>query len=128
MSADKQGYVHIYTGDGKGKTCSALGLALRMAGAGNKVFLAQFVKSMAYSEIETISKHLPMIEHQLYGISCFIKRKATPKDKKYAQAGLKEVSKIIHSKQYQLVILDEINIALYYDFVSSISKCNFLGG
>jgi len=48
------GYVHVYTGNGKGKTTAAIGLALRAAGAGLKVFIAQFVKSEEYGEIKAL--------------------------------------------------------------------------
>ena len=49
-----KGYVHVYTGEGKGKTTAALGLALRAAGAGLRVFFAQFVKGMEYSEVNAV--------------------------------------------------------------------------
>jgi len=51
-----KGYIHVYTGNGKGKTTAALGLALRAVGAGKKVFFAQFIKGKIYSEIEAVMK------------------------------------------------------------------------
>jgi len=53
-----KGYIQIYTGNGKGKTTAALGLALRALGAGKKVFIGQFAKSKHYSELKTIDKFL----------------------------------------------------------------------
>ena len=58
-----KGYVQVYTGDGKGKTTAALGLSLRAAGAKLKVFIAQFVKGMEYSELEAIKRYDDFITH-----------------------------------------------------------------
>ncbi len=114
-STQKQkGYIHIYTGDGKGKTTAALGLALRAVGAGKHVFIAQFVKGMPYSEIVSIKKYLPNITLLQFGLDCFIVNKPTNKDIEAAQRGLLEVSEIIASNLYDVVILDEVCIALYY--------------
>ncbi len=65
----QKGYTHIYTGNGKGKTTAAIGVAIRALGAGKKVFIAQFVKDMLYNEIKAIQQYLPAIEVQLYGQS-----------------------------------------------------------
>lgn len=69
-----RGYVHVYTGNGKGKTTAALGLTLRAAGAGKKVFIAQFVKGQRYSEVKAIEKFLPMVKIKQYGLNCFIEK------------------------------------------------------
>jgi cob(I)alamin adenosyltransferase len=108
-----KGYIHLYTGDGKGKTTAALGLALRAAGAGKKVFIGQFIKGMHYSEIDSI-KHIPEIELKQYGLDCFIVNQPTQKDIDAARNGLEEVSEIISQNKYDMIILDEICIALYY--------------
>jgi len=109
--------VHIYTGNGKGKTTAALGLALRAAGAGKSVFFGQFVKGMAYSEVSIINEKLPQIEHHLFGKKCFIKRDPKEEDYKAARSGLEKVRAIIRERKYDLIILDEINIALYYKLI-----------
>ena len=57
----KRGLVQIYTGDGKGKTTAALGLSLRAAGRGFKVFIAQFAKGMFYGELEALRRFAPQI-------------------------------------------------------------------
>ncbi|MFH1195979.1 MAG: cob(I)yrinic acid a,c-diamide adenosyltransferase [bacterium] len=113
-----KGYIHIYTGNGKGKTTAALGLALRAAGAGKSVFIAQFVKGMHYSELEAI-KRIPEIEIKQYGLDCFIINEPTNADIQAAQAGLAEVSEIIKAGKYDLVILDEACIAIYYRLFNS---------
>jgi len=113
-----KGYVQVYTGNGKGKTTAAFGLALRAAGAGLKVFIAQFVKGMKYSELESIKKLDDMITIKQYGRGRFIRKKINQKDINLAQDGLKEVRNIIDSGNYHLVILDEANIATHFKLFS----------
>jgi cob(I)alamin adenosyltransferase len=108
------GYVQIYTGNGKGKTTAALGLTMRAVGSGKKVFIGQFVKGMKYSEIQTLESRFPEVPVKQYGLRCFIHEKPTKDDIDSAQAGLEEVSQIITGGEYDVVILDELNIALHY--------------
>jgi cob(I)alamin adenosyltransferase len=108
-----KGYIHLYTGNGKGKTTAAFGLAIRAVGAGRSVFIAQFVKGMPYSELDTF-KRIPEIEIKQYGLDCFIKNKPSQKDIDAAQIGFKEITSIIATNSVDLLILDEICIALYY--------------
>lgn len=123
-----KGYIHIYTGNGKGKTTAAFGLAVRAAGAGKKILIAQFVKGKIYSEIDTIRQHIPSITIKQYGLRCFIVKEPTSQDIDAARAGLKEITKILETGSYDMVILDEANIALYYqlfsieEFISAIKK------
>ncbi len=107
-------YVHVYTGNGKGKTTAAFGLSLRAIGAGKKVFFAQFVKGKLYAEITAVQDQLPAITIKLYGLRCFIYEKPKPEDIQAAQEGLKEVNAMIQSGKFDLVVLDEANIAMYY--------------
>lgn len=117
-SDNMKSYIHVYTGNGKGKTTAALGLALRAVGAGKKVFFAQFVKGEIYSEVEAIKKFLPAITIKQYGLSCFIYNQPSEEDIKAAQNGLLEIQKIINSAEYDMLILDEANIALHYNLFS----------
>jgi len=114
-----EGYVHVYTGNGKGKTTAALGLAVRALGAGKKVFIGQFVKSKHYSELETIDKLLKEITIRQYGMGCFIFDKPKEEDIQAAQNGLKEIIEIIKSDEYDMIILDEANIAVYYNLITA---------
>ncbi|MCG9479231.1 MAG: cob(I)yrinic acid a,c-diamide adenosyltransferase [Actinomycetia bacterium] len=109
----QKGYVQVYTGNGKGKTTAALGLALRAAGNGMKVFIGQFIKGMEYSEIRALKKFSGYIEIKQYGRGCFINQSPEQEDIDSAKNGLKELEKIIGSGQYDVIILDEINIAVY---------------
>ena len=107
------GYIHLYTGNGKGKTTAALGLALRATGAGKSVFIAQFVKGMHYAELDAL-KRFPEIELKQYGLDFFIVNEPTQKDIDAARKGLAEVTAIIAENKTDMVILDELCIALYY--------------
>ncbi len=110
----QQGYTHIYTGNGKGKTTAVMGLALRAVGSGKKVFIGQFVKSQVYHEVKAIRKFLPDIEVKLYGNSCMLSREPNEKDISCAKSGLADVKTKLLAKEYDVVVLDEIMIALYY--------------
>ena len=107
------GYIHLYTGNGKGKTTAALGLALRAVGAGKSVFIAQFVKGMHYAELDAI-KRFPEIELKQYGLDCFIENQPTEKDILAARKGFAEVKTMILDNELDMIILDEVCIALYY--------------
>lgn len=108
-----KGYIQVYTGNGKGKTTAALGLSLRAAASGKKVYIAQFVKGMHYSELDIIPA-IQNITLRQYGRGCFIYSKPTQDDREAASRGLTEVEAILQSGEYDVVVLDEVNIALYY--------------
>ena len=110
-------YIHVYTGNGKGKTTAAFGLALRSVGAGMKVFIGQFVKGKQYNENLAVARHLKNITVKQYGLGCFIVNTPTEDDIKAAEKGLDEMRKIIQEGKHDLVIMDEVNIALYYKLI-----------
>jgi cob(I)alamin adenosyltransferase len=112
-----RGFIHVYTGNGKGKTTAALGLSVRAAAAGKKVFIGQFVKGMHYSELDLLPA-IANITLKQYGRGCFIYTKPTEEDSAAARAGLTELTQILRSGDYDLVVLDEANIALYYGLFS----------
>lgn len=114
---NQKGYIQVYTGNGKGKTTAALGLALRAIGAGKKVFIGQFIKGKHYSELDSIKNNLHDIQLKQYGLDCFIVNEPEEKDLFAAQNGLKELAEIISSGKFDLVIMDELNIALYYKLI-----------
>lgn len=109
-----KGYIQVYTGNGKGKTTAAFGQALRAQGAGLNVFIGQFVKGKTYHENEAIKKHLKNITIKQYGLGCFIIDAPTSEDIKAAQNGLEEIQGIIKNGKHDMIILDEVNIALYF--------------
>ena len=106
--------IQIYTGKGKGKTTAALGLAVRAAGAGLKVFIAQFCKGRDSSELRILND-IQNITVKQFGRVCFISRhNPSCQDRNAAIQGLRMLSKIIAAGGYDVVILDEITIALKF--------------
>ena len=107
----EQGCAHVYTGDGKGKTTAMLGLALRAYGAGLKVYIGQFIKSMEYHEIKAIRECLPGMVIETYGAGCFIMREPAQEDIDAARRGFEKITAAVFSGEYDVVMLDEINVA-----------------
>jgi len=103
--------IQVYTGNGKGKTTACLGLALRAQGAGLKVFIGQFIKKGHYSELSALKK-LANIKVEQFGRGGFIIKKPVLKDLEFAENGLSKIRDIIAKEAYDLVILDEINMAI----------------
>lgn len=112
------GMFHLYTGNGKGKTTAAIGLTIRALGAGWQVFFGQFIKGQEYSEIKILNS-LKNVTVEQFGLNCFIRNDSTEADIAAACQGLERVGQILKSGEYQLVILDEANIAIYYQLFSS---------
>lgn len=108
-----KGYIHIYTGNGKGKTTAALGLSLRAISVSKKVFFGQFVKGMKYSEVKCMD-FVPNIEFEQFGKECFINNDPTEDDIKRAELGLTKMNSILKDGKYDIVVMDELNIALYF--------------
>ena len=106
-----KGYVQIYTGDGKGKTTAAVGLAVRAAGVGLKVYIAQFMKLGDYGEIATLKRLSDCITVEQFGTGRFIRGNPAPEDFAAARRGLERVKEIFAGRSHQLVILDEANVA-----------------
>lgn len=146
----KIGQIHIYTGNGKGKTTAALGMALRAIGQGLKVFVIQFMKGGAYTgEFISAKNFLPNLEVVQFGRPClkeqkqfklknlgsepafdFIREEIECGDcrycflndeiqKDYVEQAFKKAMETVNNGQYQLVILDEINLALAYGFLET---------
>jgi cob(I)alamin adenosyltransferase len=113
------GLVQIFTGNGKGKTTAALGTVIRAAGHGLKIFVIFFIKGdYAYGEYSTLSK-LPNVKVASYGLRQFIHKKSgvNPEEKAQAQAALAAAREAIISGEYDLVVLDEINVAVYFNLI-----------
>ncbi len=106
--------LQVYTGDGKGKTTAALGLALRVLGHGDKVFMIQFLKGRTYGEL-ICCEDIPNMTIVMSGRDTFVK-KGDPEeiDLRMAREGLDLAKGIITAGEHRLVILDEINVALDY--------------
>lgn len=122
----RKGYIQVYTGNGKGKTTAILGLSLRAAGAGLKVFIVQFLKKRRSSEHKALERFKDLITIKQYGTRFFKKGEFTKSDIEATKKGFEEVKDIISSKRYNLVILDEINVAIHYKLLSLDDVINVL--
>jgi cob(I)alamin adenosyltransferase len=107
-----KGYIHIYTGDGKGKTTAALGLALRAAGAGLSVYIAQFLKKGDYSEITALQRFSDLITVEQFGLGRFVRGKPQNEDMEAAAKGLQTVKAVMAAEKHQMIVLDEANVAV----------------
>jgi len=113
----KKGYIHVYTGPGKGKTTAAIGLGIRAVGAGFKVYMIQFMKGRRYSEIDGIKNiaNFTIVQH---GRDEFVsKEKPEQIDIDLAKKGFDHAKEIIKQNNYDLVILDEINVAVDFNLL-----------
>ena len=114
----KKGLIHVYTGNGKGKTTAAIGLGVRAAGAGLNVLMIQFMKGRRYSELDALGQIKNFTVMQ-FGRDEFVsKEKPEQVDIDLAQKGLTYAKEIIHKNSYDVVILDELNVALDYHLIS----------
>jgi cob(I)alamin adenosyltransferase len=113
------GCIHVISGDGKGKTTSSLGLALRAAGHGFKILMIQFMKKgWDYGELKAVEL-LPNIQIIQYGTPEFVdKSHPLPIDYQEANAALKRFREELRSKKWNIIILDEVNVALDYKLLS----------
>ena len=111
----RKGLVQVYTGNGKGKTTAALGLLLRSSGKGYRSIMIQFMKGKVnYGELEAV-EHVPRAEIEQYGRPDFVdKENPDPVDIELARKGFERAKEVISSGNYDLVILDELNITLDY--------------
>jgi cob(I)alamin adenosyltransferase len=113
MTRLEKGLVQVYTGNGKGKTSAAFGLALRAIGRGLRVYIIQFIKGgFDYGELHIISK-LPNLTLKTYGRGKFVTTKPPEeKDIALAKEAIELAKEIIQNGNHDIVILDEINVAL----------------
>ena len=122
---ETKGYVHVYTGNGKGKTTAAFGLALRALCAGKGVYVGQFVKSMKYNEtkIERLfngsDPAFGRIRIEQLGRGCFIGKDPELADAEAARKGWARCADLLRSGEYDVVILDELTIALHFGLLST---------
>ncbi len=112
-----EGIVQVYTGNGKGKTTAALGLAFRAAGRDMKILIVQFMKKWDYGELHSV-KLIPNITLKTFGTKDFVyKGKAKQIDYEEAEKAFICGMEGVHSGEYQMVIFDELNMAIYYDLL-----------
>jgi cob(I)alamin adenosyltransferase len=115
---EDKGYVQVYTGSAKGKTTAALGLTLRAAGAGYRIFLGQFLKQEQYSEHKTLRVLGDRVTVRAWGGDRAIGQKLTDEDMRLGRKGLEELRSALTSGEYDVVIADEINVAVHLGLLS----------
>ena len=113
-----RGFVQVYTGDGKGKTTAALGLAMRAAGAGLHVYIGQFIKNADYSELRILQRLADVITVEQFGRGCFLLVEPSQEDVDAARRGLKALGRALASRHYDVVIADEVNVAVALKLIS----------
>jgi cob(I)alamin adenosyltransferase len=117
MSLEK-GFIHIYTGNGKGKTTAAIGLGIRATGGGLKVYMIQFMKGRRYSEIDALEKVKNFTVVQ-FGRDEFVSKENPEQiDIDLARKGFEHAKEIIKNGEHDLIILDEINVAVDFKLIS----------
>jgi cob(I)alamin adenosyltransferase len=109
----EKGLVQVYTGNGKGKTSAAFGLALRAIGRGLEVYIIQFIKGgFDYGELYIADK-LPGLKLKAFGRGKFVSEKEPDKeDVDLAEEALKTAEEAVKSHEYDVIVLDEVNVAL----------------
>ena len=114
----QSGLIHVYTGSGKGKTTAAIGLGLRAVGNNFKVHMVQFMKGRRYSEIDGIER-LPLFSVSQHGRDEFVSKENPEQiDIDMAKEGFSYAKKIINENKFNMVILDEINVAVDFNLIS----------
>jgi cob(I)alamin adenosyltransferase len=115
----KKGYIHLYTGNGKGKTTAAFGLALRAAGAGLNTFIIQFMKGRHYSELDSIRK-IKEIKIEQFGTRNFYNVNDDNYEEQYnlAQEAMKRAYEVLDDENYDIIILDEIVTTLSFNILT----------
>ncbi|MCX6557622.1 MAG: cob(I)yrinic acid a,c-diamide adenosyltransferase [Candidatus Aminicenantes bacterium] len=116
----EDGYIQVYTGNGKGKTTAALGLALRAAGRGMKTYMAQFLKKGDYGELVAAKRFLPeLLVIEQFGLPDFHHRESgvSEAEREAGAAGLVAAKKAMISGIYRIVVLDEINTLLHFEIL-----------
>ena len=113
----EKGFVHIYTGNGKGKTTAAIGLGIRATGEGLKVYMIQFMKGRRYSEIDAI-ENIKNFTVAQFGRDEFVSKENPEQiDIDLARKGFEHAKEIIKNGEHDLIILDEINVAVDFKLI-----------
>ncbi len=113
-----KGYVQVYTGNGKGKSTAAFGLAFRATGRGLRIYVGQFIKAQKYGELEASRLVQSYLTIEQYGEGEFVVGRATTRGVQLAREGLERAEAAMFSGEYQIVILDEVITAYWLGLLS----------
>ena len=122
----RQGFVQVYTGDGKGKTTAAVGLAVRAAGHGIDSYIGQFMKGQPYGELTALRDHPNITIEQFGSARCIRREEVSEEDRSRAERGLEKAREAMLSGRYEVVVLDEINVAVWFGLVAEDDVLDFL--
>jgi cob(I)alamin adenosyltransferase len=124
----EKGYIQIYTGNGKGKTTAAIGQAVRAAGFGLKTYIVQFMKEFPYSELNSLKFLKDWITIEQFGGDDFVYKKQLPGPEETAKAkkGLSEALEKMLSGEFDIIILDEIIVAIYFKLFTTRDVLEFI--
>ena len=128
MKKLEQGFVQIYTGNGKGKSTAAIGQAVRAAGFGLKTYIAQFMKEFPYNELISLKYLSEWITIEQFGGDEFVYKKELPGKEELAKAkeGLQSAKEKMLSGNYDLIILDEAIVAIYFKLIETKDLIEFI--
>jgi cob(I)alamin adenosyltransferase len=124
----KKGYIQVYTGNGKGKTTAAIGQAVRAAGFGLKSYIVQFMKEYPYNELKGLSLLKEWITIEQFCGDDFVYRKELPDKTEIdkAQRGLAKAKTKMLSGQFDIIILDEVCVSIYFGLFSDEEILTFI--
>jgi cob(I)alamin adenosyltransferase len=128
MTKLKTGFIQVYTGNGKGKTTAAIGQAVRAAGAGFRTYIIQFMKEYPYSEINTLKRLEDLITIEQKGNDDFVYKKELPSEneKEKVRAALIRTEELMLGGSYDLIILDEVLVSIYFKLFSTEEIISFI--
>lgn len=128
MNKLQRGFIQIYTGNGKGKTTAAIGQAVRAAGAGLKTYIAQFMKEYSYSELESLKRLNDFITIEQFCGDDFVYKRQLPDEAelKKAAEGLQIAKQRMLSGNYDIIILDEAIVAIYFKLLTVNQLIDFI--
>lgn len=116
--SDQRGLVMVYTGDGKGKTTAAMGLILRAVGHDQRVLLVQFMKAQPSGELSALERFLPQVTVWRSGRDVFVDPDQPDEvDLQLANETLQRAQAAVSSGQFDLVVLDELNVAVDFGLI-----------
>ncbi len=118
VESGAQGFVHVYTGEGKGKTTAAFGLALRASGHGKRVYVGQFMKGSPYGETAALAGNPLIVVEQFGDPRCIRRDEVTTLHRAHAAEGFARALAALQSQDNDVVVLDELDVAVWFGLLS----------
>lgn len=124
----KKGFIQVYTGNGKGKTTAAIGQAVRAAGFGLRTYFVMFMKEFPYNEVKSLESLKDFITIVQVGNDDFVYKKVPPskEEKLKIKNALAEAKGRMLSGKYDLIVLDEIFVSIYFGLITKEEVISFI--